>query len=96
MAGGKLGGEASVPAAGLECAKTAAVQQKKDGGNLVNLLQGNIPPMSSGRAVGNSGDGMHQCTPGRRLRGSCDFCTRRKRKCDGDGVNRCRLVCGQL
>ncbi|CAM9560265.1 unnamed protein product [Scytosiphon promiscuus] len=35
--------------------------------------------------------------PGRRLRGSCDFCTRRKRKCDGDpaltqtryGANRC-------
>lgn len=27
----------------------------------------------------------------RRLRGSCDFCTKRKRKCDGDGVNRCRL-----
>lgn len=28
--------------------------------------------------------------PGRRLRGSCDFCTKRKRKCDGDGTNRCR------
>eukprot|EP00903_Cladosiphon_okamuranus_P014222 g13213.t1 len=33
----------------------------------------------------------HQAPPvkGRRLRGSCDFCTKRKRKCDGDGVNRC-------
>ncbi|CAM9541539.1 unnamed protein product, partial [Ascophyllum nodosum] len=27
----------------------------------------------------------------RRLRGSCDACTRRKRKCDGDGVRRCSL-----
>ena len=30
----------------------------------------------------------------RRLRGSCDACTRRKKKCDGDGVRRCRCcVC---
>lgn len=24
---------------------------------------------------------------------SCDFCAKRKRRCDGDGINRCRLVC---
>lgn len=23
---------------------------------------------------------------------SCEFCAKRKRRCDGDGVNRCRLV----
>lgn len=23
---------------------------------------------------------------------SCDFCAKRKRRCDGDGVNRCRFV----
>lgn len=26
------------------------------------------------------------------LRKSCDFCTQRKRRCDGNGVDRCRRV----
>jgi len=26
------------------------------------------------------------------IRKSCDFCNMRKKKCDGDGVNRCRCV----
>lgn len=28
--------------------------------------------------------------PSGRRRASCHFCTKRKRKCNGDGVNRCR------
>ncbi|CAN0415738.1 unnamed protein product, partial [Ascophyllum nodosum] len=27
----------------------------------------------------------------RKLRGSCDFCARRKKKCDGNGITRCSL-----
>ena len=30
--------------------------------------------------------------PNGRLRSTCDFCTKRKKKCDGDGVNRCRCA----
>ena len=41
------------------------------------------------RLPSNMLEAASQLTP-RRLRKSCDFCTKRKRKCDGNGVNRCR------
>ncbi|CAN0452460.1 unnamed protein product, partial [Ascophyllum nodosum] len=42
------------------------------------------------RLPSNMLEAASQLTP-RRLRKSCDFCTKRKRKCDGNGVNRCSL-----
>ena len=41
-------------------------------------------------SVTRSSDSGESAPRSRRLRGSCDFCTKRKRKCDGDGFNRCR------
>lgn len=41
--------------------------------------------MAAGRKGGAGGDGKLTT-----IRKSCDFCNKRKKKCDGDGVNPCR------
>lgn len=53
----------------------------------------NTPCLSfgSGKTISRQ-QPAQQIKTAQRVYKSCDFCTKRKRRCDGDGVMRCRFV----